>query len=55
MAIVSVEVYGLTEIKDYLNKGRVDKSLAIGVNNAVLKVHSALRHSIAVTYKALQV
>jgi len=52
MATVSVEVYGLTEIKDYLSKGKVDKTLALGINDAVVQLHSALRYSVATTYKA---
>lgn len=40
--IFRAEIYGLDEIKNYLDKGRIEKSIAQGVGFAVLSLHKQL-------------
>lgn len=51
MANFNVAIYGLDEIKNYINPNRVNKALAMGVNKAVLSLHSALQTSVNSYYK----
>ena len=47
---VNLSPYGLEEIKEYLNPSRINKGIAIGVHDAVLQIHDALRSAVARKY-----
>jgi hypothetical protein len=49
---LSLSVFGLDDIKEYLNPDKISKSLAMGVGEAVLQLHSALRTSVFQRYDA---
>jgi len=48
---LSLSIFGLDDIKEYLNPDRINKSLAIGVGEAVLQLHNALRTSVFQRYE----
>jgi hypothetical protein len=47
---LSVDVYGLNEIQEYINPKRINKELAIGVGIAVLQLHNTLKTEIFQRY-----
>jgi hypothetical protein len=47
---MDIDVFGLKEIKEYLNSDRINKRLAIGVGEAVLQLHNSLRTSVFQRY-----
>lgn len=50
MSKITLDIYGLSEIKEYINPKRINKALAQGVGLAVLQIHSALRESVSARY-----
>ena len=52
MATTKLEVFGLDEIKDYINPDRINKQLAIAVGGTILQLHVALKHAVFTTYNS---
>jgi len=54
MPITNISIYGLDEVKEYINPDRIKKELAIGVGLAVLQLHREIKHSIYTRYNVDQ-
>lgn len=54
MPITNISIYGLDEVKEYINPDRIKKELSIGVGLAVLQLHSALKTSVYAKYNVKQ-
>lgn len=54
MPITNISIYGLDEIKEYINPNRINKELAIGVGLAVLQLHRDLKSSVFTRYNVDQ-
>ncbi len=54
MPITNISIYGLDEIKEYINPNRINKELAIGVGLAVLQLHRDLKSSVYTRYNVDQ-
>ena len=50
MSSVSLDFFGLDEIKDYINIDRINKQLAIGVAETMLQFHSVMKHAVFTRY-----
>lgn len=50
MPNVTLDIYGLDEIKTYLSSDRINKSLAIAVGESVLHLHGVLATSVFARY-----
>jgi len=50
MATIKLDVFGLEEIKDYINPDRINKQLAIAVGETVLQLHMAMKHAVFTRY-----
>jgi len=52
MSSTKIEVFGLEEIKDYINQDRINKKLAIAVTTTILQLHVAIKHAVFTRYTA---
>ena len=48
---MKIEISGIEELKKTINVSRIQKSIALGVGQAALAIHSELRSEVARRYK----